>query len=267
MSPTDSQAIASHQKGVYGEHWSRFQNALYLVRYPEASAWRLLRRSLVMHGVQRRGTQRVFDFGFGHGKSLLWFSPPTQIHGVELSPSAMQQARLRAAKRGFDCSGLLPGAETGEVRTPFADDSFDVVICSHTIEHVPSDEELLAELRRVLKPGGKAFLLVPLDLPESANCVADSPARRNPDYPAKSFHVWLYNLQTFEYLVRQAGLAILSAERVDAVLGARAAWPRPIQVLSSILFSVAPYSLWGFVDRKLRRRGVEGRQAVLVATK
>jgi len=43
------------------------------------------------------------------------------------------------------------------------DQSVDVVICNHVLEHVPDDRLALAELYRVLSPGGYAFLQVPLD--------------------------------------------------------------------------------------------------------
>ncbi len=45
---------------------------------------------------------------------------------------------------------------------PFADHSFDVIYCSHVLEHVPNDRKALRELYRVLKPGGWALLQVPI---------------------------------------------------------------------------------------------------------
>ncbi len=41
------------------------------------------------------------------------------------------------------------------------DASFDAVVCNHVLEHVPDDRRAMAELRRVLRPGGWALLLVP----------------------------------------------------------------------------------------------------------
>jgi ubiquinone/menaquinone biosynthesis C-methylase UbiE len=46
---------------------------------------------------------------------------------------------------------------------PFDDDSFDVVLCSHVLEHVEGEQQALAEIQRVLKPGGWAALMVPVD--------------------------------------------------------------------------------------------------------
>lgn len=45
-----------------------------------------------------------------------------------------------------------------------ADDTYDLWICSHVLEHVADDRKALNELRRILKPEGRGILLVPLDL-------------------------------------------------------------------------------------------------------
>jgi SAM-dependent methyltransferase len=46
---------------------------------------------------------------------------------------------------------------------PFPDDSFDVILCSHVLEHVVDDRKAMRELHRVLRPGGWAVVLVPID--------------------------------------------------------------------------------------------------------
>lgn len=45
----------------------------------------------------------------------------------------------------------------------FSDGAFDVILCSHVLEHVPDDRRAMRELHRVLRPGGWAILLVPED--------------------------------------------------------------------------------------------------------
>ena len=48
------------------------------------------------------------------------------------------------------------------VGTPFPDGSFDWILCSHVLEHIPDDKEAIRELERILKPTGTAFIVVPI---------------------------------------------------------------------------------------------------------
>jgi SAM-dependent methyltransferase len=47
---------------------------------------------------------------------------------------------------------------------PFADASFDFAICSHVLEHIEDDRAAIAELFRVLTPGSRSVIMVPIDL-------------------------------------------------------------------------------------------------------
>lgn len=46
---------------------------------------------------------------------------------------------------------------------PFNENSFDVVICNHVMEHIPDEPKAIREVHRILKPGGWAILQVPID--------------------------------------------------------------------------------------------------------
>jgi SAM-dependent methyltransferase len=46
---------------------------------------------------------------------------------------------------------------------PFANDSYDFILCNHVLEHIPDDATAMKELYRVLKPGGTAILQIPLE--------------------------------------------------------------------------------------------------------
>jgi SAM-dependent methyltransferase len=50
---------------------------------------------------------------------------------------------------------------------PFSENEFDVVICNHVLEHVDDDTRAMSEILRVMKPGGYAILMVPLDFSRS----------------------------------------------------------------------------------------------------
>lgn len=59
-------------------------------------------------------------------------------------------------------------------RMPFADRSFDVVLCNHVLEHVDSDIQAMTEIHRVLRPGGFAILQVPFFAPVPDTTVEDA---------------------------------------------------------------------------------------------
>ena len=104
---------------------------------------------------------------------------------------------------------------------PYPADHFDLVICSHVLEHVPDDRSAMRELCRVLRPGGVAILLVPM----STRPVTDEdPAVIDPDERQRRFgqrdHVRLYGRDYVDRL-REAGFTV-TVERPAATLPADA---------------------------------------------
>jgi SAM-dependent methyltransferase len=78
-------------------------------------------------------------------------------------------------------------------RLPFRTETFDLVICSHVLEHVPDDSQALGEIRRVLSPEGRALVLVPLnwnrETDEAPDCT--DPVRRRERF-CQADHVRVY---------------------------------------------------------------------------
>src|ERR1700686_4661686 len=58
----------------------------------------------------------------------------------------------------FDCAGLRYARLSEIVKLPYPDDSFDAVLASGVLEHVPLDYESLKELHRVLRVGGRLIV-------------------------------------------------------------------------------------------------------------
>jgi SAM-dependent methyltransferase len=83
--------------------------------------------------------------------------------------------------------------------TSFADASFDIVVCSHVLEHVPDDQAAFKEIARILKPGGTAILLTPYATDE--NGTDEDPSILDPAERDRRFgqwdHVRLYDRDTF----------------------------------------------------------------------
>lgn len=101
------------------------------------------------------------------GKSLLHFAPERA-----LLPKLARTGLSRHVKA--DLFPVSPEVECIDVMAiPYPDEAFDFVIANHVLEHVGDDVLALAELRRVLKPGGIAILQTPFsDVLEHTLCDA-----------------------------------------------------------------------------------------------
>lgn len=95
---------------------------------------------------------RVLDLGCGAGHYLLKLKAAGwDVRGSELSRAAAEAGR----KAGLDI-------RYGELmQAGFEDGEFDFVRSNHSFEHIPNPDEVLQEIRRILKPGGKLFIGVP----------------------------------------------------------------------------------------------------------
>ena len=103
-------------------------------------------------------------------------------------------------------------ADLGDL--PLHDGEIDVVITSHVLEHIPDDRRAMAELARVLRPGGTAIVMVPFDpkMPETDEDPAhDTPAKRMAAY-GHPFHYRIYGAD----LPDRLAAAGLSASRIDS---------------------------------------------------
>lgn len=95
---------------------------------------------------------RVLELGIGGGLNLALYDPSKVSAVIGVDPSAELRARAEAAPRpdGLNVS-ILNGK--GEA-LPFEAGAFDTVVCTFTLCTVHQPEQVLAEARRVLKPGG-----------------------------------------------------------------------------------------------------------------
>lgn len=87
---------------------------------------------------------------------------------LHMAPEPAIQERLRRhANVDYVSADLNPGWPADVVADvtdlPFEDGRFDLVICNHVLEHVPDDAAAMSEMLRVLRPGGTALMLHPLD--------------------------------------------------------------------------------------------------------
>ena len=96
----------------------------------------------------------VLELGCGQGgDSILLSERADLVVGVDISCSGTALAR-RIAQERYGRSNVRFAAVEGE-RLPFQDDAFDVVYCRDALHHVSDPPQVVREVRRVLKPGGR----------------------------------------------------------------------------------------------------------------
>ena len=113
---------------------------------------------------------RVLDLGCGEGRHVIsaYLEAKVESIGVDLSVRDLQTTRekFRDFEQTDDSGRLFALASANALELPFADNSFDKVICSEVLEHIPDYQGALAEIQRVLKPGGLFCASVPRRWPE-----------------------------------------------------------------------------------------------------
>ena len=97
---------------------------------------------------QARG--QVLEIAVGTGRNLPFYPANVEITGIEISPAMLEIARQRAQSLGRQAELIVGDAQA----LPFPDQSFDTVVCTIALCSIPDDRQAIAEVWRVLRPGG-----------------------------------------------------------------------------------------------------------------
>jgi ubiquinone/menaquinone biosynthesis C-methylase UbiE len=99
----------------------------------------------------------VLEVGCGAGIDLLRFARGgAQVIGIDLSNTAIDLARKNLEQNGQNTDLRVMNGECME----FADNTFDVVYAHGVLQYTADTEKMIAEIHRVLKPGGEAIMMV-----------------------------------------------------------------------------------------------------------
>jgi len=102
---------------------------------------------------QARGA--VLEVAIGTGRNLPFYPRGIRLTGIDLTPAMLQIARDRAHHLGMRVDLIEADARA----LPFADASFDTVICTLALNAIPDDRAAIAEMYRTLRPTGQLLLL------------------------------------------------------------------------------------------------------------
>lgn len=99
----------------------------------------------------RHHGKKILEVGVGAGTDhLQWARAGAQCYGVDLTDAAIETTKAHLSLYGFESSLRRVDAES----LPFDDESFDLVYSWGVIHHSEHPEQVIQEIRRVLKPGG-----------------------------------------------------------------------------------------------------------------
>jgi ubiquinone/menaquinone biosynthesis C-methylase UbiE len=102
-----------------------------------------------------RASGEVLEVAVGTGRNFTFYPAGVRLTGIDLSPAMLEIARKKADELGFDADLMEGNAQD----LPFPDASFDTVVCTLSLCNIPDDRRAIAEMKRVLRPGGSLLLL------------------------------------------------------------------------------------------------------------
>jgi len=118
-----------------------------------------VRSRAVLALLSARPGETTLDIGCGNARDIIpILRAGARIVGVDLSEGMIHQARRELAAAGHRDVDLAVGDAT-QLKYPSA--SFDKILCSEVIEHVPDADAAVSEMCRVLKPGGTLVISTP----------------------------------------------------------------------------------------------------------
>ena len=153
---------------------------------------------LIKYWQRRRDKIRLLEVGCGQGDLLSTVQHESRFEatGIDLAEGPLGYAQ----SQGLD-------VHRSDLESMQLDaDSFDMVVALHVMEHVQNPERFIAEIRRVLKPGGHFFAVMP--------CISHIKARLKGErwhYLGAPAHLWYFAPKTLSRFVERLGLQAVYA--------------------------------------------------------
>lgn len=170
---------------MLNEYNSQNQRALYDHRFSQKGVtdfWgrKYLHFEKIISLLEPRAKEKILDIGCNRGElvaTLRNFCPEADISGCDINEDAISAANI---------SGLhVMHADHLE----YLENSFDKIISSHTIEHIPDIQGALGEMQRVLKPNGICVLIYPWEIFRGSNNLFSAWRAHGNPMIARKFHL------------------------------------------------------------------------------
>lgn len=162
---------------------------------------------------------RLLDLGCGFGRHAFEAARRgAHVVATDLAVDELVATRdtfvAMATAGEIGCDVATCGVRADALSLPFADEAFDRVVASEVLEHIPDDGQALAELVRILRPGGTMAVTVPSWFPERV-CWALSPEYHAP--LVEGGHVRIYSRRVLRARLAASGLRLTASHRAHAL--------------------------------------------------
>jgi SAM-dependent methyltransferase len=158
-----------------------------------------------------RSGHRLLDLGCGEGRHTFEaLRRGADVVSLDIDRTALGKTAWAAGLVGSETRRLAVQADAR--RLPFPDASFDRIICSEILEHLDDDHAAIAEVARVLRPGGRLAVTVPRCFPERVCWALSREYRETP-----GGHVRIYQGSALARAVEAAGLLLRAKHHAHAL--------------------------------------------------
>jgi SAM-dependent methyltransferase len=138
------------------------QNDLRHAAYMRMGKVLLLQYLLTKWNVPLR-EQRILDYGFGAGTFFRYCPLSSHLFGVEQDPICVREVSEMLYRRGHRQVELQPMEIANWQDHPLLENSYDLIVCSHVLEHIPDPQSFLQRIAGCLKRGALFAGLVPVN--------------------------------------------------------------------------------------------------------
>jgi 2-polyprenyl-3-methyl-5-hydroxy-6-metoxy-1,4-benzoquinol methylase len=218
-------AIGNYSKSY--ETWKRARNVI---------------RSFRWETQRQQGPLRIADIGCAHGAYIFLLNsivaPDRKVEfcGYDISVSELAYAEELRKMLGLQNIQFIAGDASNITLLPC---SFDMVICAELIEHIPSPDDCLKGIERILKPGGVAIVTTP----NRTNFIVIikrlfKPLGRESSLDEEHAHVSVKGRNEWVSMMKQCGLRIESIKRGSLFSGGPKFDTRPVLFGLSILVDI-----------------------------
>ena len=135
------------QRRVWDRHAATYDRSMGLLAkllFGNGRAW-----------VCSQAAGEVLEVAIGTGRNLPFYPPGIRLAGIDVSTAMLAIARCRAAALGREVDLRQGDAQA----LPFPAATFDTVVCTFSLCSIPDDRKAVAEMKRVLRPGGRLLLI------------------------------------------------------------------------------------------------------------